>query len=90
MPKKTDKTIHGAVIQGGKIYRPGDEDALAEAMAGKSFDRLLSKGVISGDWSGSDSEPDEADQGEPSAAGSEAAAPTKTPAKKSTRKSGGK
>jgi hypothetical protein len=52
MPRNaTDRAITGAVIQSGRIYKAGDEDALALAMKGRSMDHLIEKGAISGDWS---------------------------------------
>jgi len=52
-----DRKIEGAVILGGRTYKAGDEDKLAAAMKGRSFDRLIAKGAVSGDWSAESSSP---------------------------------
>ena len=48
-----DKQIHGAVLQSGRIYVAGDEAALALVLPPRDVDRLLGRGVLSGDWSAS-------------------------------------
>ena len=48
-----DKQIHGAVLQSGRIYTAGDEAALALVLPPRDVDRLLGRGVLSGDWSAS-------------------------------------
>lgn len=44
------RRIVGAVISGGKVYRAGDEAALAKRMQGRSFAQLLASGTIAGAW----------------------------------------
>lgn len=48
-----ERKIVGTIMQGGKFYRAGDEDAFAAVMAPlprRNLARLAEKGVIEGDW----------------------------------------
>lgn len=47
----TDKQIHGAVLQSGRIYKAGDEAQLALVLPPIDVDRLVLAGVLMGDWS---------------------------------------
>lgn len=76
----TTPQIVGAVIESGRMYKAGDEAALAQVMRGKSVQHLIDNGTLSGDW---------VDQPTASAGESagEAASETALPvAKKSARK----
>jgi len=45
------RRITGAIIQGGRIYKAGDEDALASVLSSENIQRLIDKGgELSGDW----------------------------------------
>lgn len=61
-PAADDRKIVGAVTLGGRTYKAGDEQKLHIAMQGRSFDRLLSKGVVSGTWDGAPVAASEADR----------------------------
>lgn len=59
-----NRKIEGAVVQFGRIYKAGDEAALALVLPQSDIDRLAAKGVLTGDWSsapGESSEPAETD-----------------------------
>lgn len=60
------RRIDGAIIQGGRMYRAGDEDAFAKVVTDEGRKRLAGSGALSGDWAGS--------------AASEEAAPASAPA----------
>lgn len=46
----SNRTIVGSVIQSGRIYKAGDEAALAHVLPRKDTERLVAKGVLAGDW----------------------------------------
>lgn len=48
----SDRRIVGSVLQSGRIYRAGDEDALHAALPEADRDRLSAAGQLTGDWSG--------------------------------------
>lgn len=53
MPKDTDdREIVGAIIQGGRTFKRGDEVAFAASMKGRSVQHLIDNGTIKGDWAG--------------------------------------
>lgn len=41
----------GGVVAGKKVYKPGQEDALAEVLLPDSARQLLEKNELDGDWS---------------------------------------
>lgn len=45
------RRIVGGVNQGGRLYKAGDEEALAGVLTQKNIDRLVEKGVLAGNWS---------------------------------------
>ncbi|MBA2706937.1 MAG: hypothetical protein H0U59_03930 [Gemmatimonadaceae bacterium] len=40
------------VAAGKKVYKPGQEAELAEALSQPAINELIGKGVLQGDWSG--------------------------------------
>ena len=90
-----ERKIVGTIMQGGKFYRAGDEDALAEVMGklpGKHMQRLIDKGVVEGDWElgspadNGDPPVENGVEAEPGEEGSEGAAAKKTARKAAAKK----
>lgn len=48
----SERKIVGSVIQSGRIYKAGDEDALHAALPETDRHRLTASGQLTGDWSG--------------------------------------
>lgn len=48
---KREKVIANAVNVGGRVYTPGDEDDLEQALSPKMVQHLKAKKAIDGDWS---------------------------------------
>lgn len=47
------RRIVGGVTHRGRLYRAGDEAALADALPAESIARLVEKGALAGEWEGS-------------------------------------
>jgi hypothetical protein len=45
-----DRTIIGAILTRGRIYKAGDEDLLAPLLPKADIERLVEKGALTGDW----------------------------------------
>lgn len=45
------RRILGAIIQNGRLYKAGDEDAFARAMEGRSVEHLIANKTLSANWS---------------------------------------
>ena len=75
MATKTEKDMQivGAVRHKGRLYTAGSEAELAKTLPRKDIDRLVGKGVLTGNWSGKSAETSETS--EASTASSSGAAP---------------
>lgn len=71
--------IVGGVSQNGRVYKAGDEDALAAKLSQENLDRLVDKGALAGKWKSTVSA---------EAVTTTSAPAPKTATKKSTRKRG--
>jgi hypothetical protein len=49
---KDNRVILKGVRVGKKVFKPGQEDDLAQALDQSSLNRLMDKGDIGGDWKG--------------------------------------
>jgi hypothetical protein len=67
--------IEGAIIQSGRTYKAGDEDALAAVLSPENVQRLVRKGALSGNWV-------QQKEAEPSAPAEVNAEPSEAPAKR--------
>lgn len=45
-----DRKIVGAIVQNGRTYKAGDEDALVKVVPPNDIARLVKAGQLSGDW----------------------------------------
>lgn len=50
------RAIVGSIIDGGRLFRAGDEDAFSAHMGTRSVSHLIESGTIEGDWSTSSDE----------------------------------
>ena len=74
----TSPQILGAVIESGRLYKAGDEAALAQVMRGKSVQHLLDNGTLSGDWGAAPEATADAREAHGSAAGAPSTPPVAT------------
>jgi hypothetical protein len=49
--------IVGSILQSGRLYKAGEEDALAKVLPTADAARLVAAGQLSGDWSPAPGEP---------------------------------
>jgi hypothetical protein len=77
------RTIVGSILQSGRIFKAGDEDALAKVLPAADSARLIAAGQLSGDWSAASSETP-ADQ--PSAEQPSTSRATRASTKKATKR----
>lgn len=46
-----DRKIVGSILKSGRLYKAGEEDALAKVLPAADRARLVEAGQLSGDWS---------------------------------------